>query len=191
MRYLVFTLLCLVAQFGGAPNTLYAAAGGTLPPLTTLAPGAPGHIAQNLPVNVVLIGFIRAPGPGHRHRTLPVAPASLCGGSKLAASQKADQFASGISAADADATAAVAGYQAMEYRSRMTSARAAYTRLLGIVDALHIPFDSTSWQGDFRTPSDVRSDWRAFLRSINLDRLEPERDFLKSKGIELTTPRLK
>ena len=73
----------------------------------------------------------------------------------------------------------------------VTSARAAYTRLLGIVDALHIPFDSTSWQGDFRTPSDVRSDWRAFLRSINLDRLEPERDFLKSKGIELTTPRLK
>lgn len=110
---------------------------------------------------------------------------------KLATSTKANSVTGAISAADADAAAAVAAYQAMQYRTAATSARSCFERLLAAIDELRIPFDATNWHGDFRTPSDVRDEWRRFLREANQDRFEPQVDFLKAAGIELQTSQMR
>src|SRR5262245_48099408 len=58
MRKVSFVLACfLLAAPSVVPKGATAVAAGQLPPLTTLAPGAPVQIQQDLTVNVVMIGF--------------------------------------------------------------------------------------------------------------------------------------
>lgn len=105
----------------------------------------------------------------------------------IARSPKAGEFAAALVAADADAAGARAAYLTLQYRAATVLARSAYQRLLNIVDRLRIPFDSTGWQGDYRTPADVRNEWREFLRSVNRDQFDMEVDFAAARGIGLST----
>jgi hypothetical protein len=64
MRKVAFVLACfLLATPSVVPQRATAVAAGQLPPLTTLSPGAPVHIPQDLTVNVVMIGFQEGTGP--------------------------------------------------------------------------------------------------------------------------------
>jgi len=74
MRKWSFVIACVLAAFPAVTKNEKLAAAGSLPPLTTLSPGAPFQIHQDLDVNVVMIGFQDGSGPqqidGGRFRSL-------------------------------------------------------------------------------------------------------------------------
>src|SRR6185295_15580228 len=85
MRKLSLVLACALVALPAVAKRGAVAARGSLPPLTTLSPGAPVEIHQDLDVNVVLIGFQQGSGPqqidSNRFRSLlpPVSGAYLNG----------------------------------------------------------------------------------------------------------------
>src|SRR4029450_9887702 len=65
MRRALFFLVCfaIAVVWPPAPSGVAASAQGSLPALSTLSPGAPVQVTQDLDVNVVLIGFEEGNGP--------------------------------------------------------------------------------------------------------------------------------